>query len=551
MSKLTEPHRFNVIKDLFLILLLAVAISVWRYQNSGLTMDGVTYLQIARNLLSGEGLGWQASWASPGYSVLVAGLSRLTGNNNLLEVTPLLGALSYITLLLAVYGLGAAIYCRRVAVAAAVIVAISPHILSITYSPEPEIFFTAIMISALFCLYEASTRRSSVLAVLAGALFSMVWYARSEGLLIMLFTLSALLVVECRNWRHNRIATLVPLIILSFLLAASPYLLFLKNSYGTVIFSPKASYVMAWMKLGYGDSKKDELHNDEIWGLTANGKLRLQEPKSFGQLAAYLAANPAKTVKVYLRNISKEVPGRIPNNSGMERFPQVFPIYLVTLAIIGICFTTGNTSRRKLSILVAPFTILLVLPIFTEGWWKYLVPYLPLLVLLAAQGITAGIDRMAVRYPLYLDKHKRIVLICFTGLLSAPFLWSILPLGTSQIAVKTPVNENVKIRQQVQQEQQKAGQWAITEFGRGKRYSSPWSKLIYYLDGYWVAAPMANYGEQLSYLWRNKADFVVTELIGDLEQETPLTPPSGLLLAGTYTSADIPYKAVFYRVLRP
>lgn len=551
MTELGQPQRFTSRKDLLLLSLIAIAVTVWRYQGAGITMDGVTYLQIARNLLSGEGLGWQALWASPGYSVLVAGFSLVTGSNNLLAVAPLLGACSYLMLLFAVYGLGAAIYSRRVAVAAAVIVALSPHILTITYSPEPEMLFTGCMTAALLCLYKAVTGRSSVLAVLAGVLFALTWYTRSEGLLIMIFTLCALLLVEWRNWRHNRIVVLVLLVALSFLLTAAPYLLFLKKNYGTVVFSPKASYVMAWMKLGYGDSKKDELHNDEIWGLTAAGKLRWQEPKGIGELAAYLAADPAKTAKIYLRNIGKELPGRIPNNSGMERFPQVFPVYLVLSAFLGICITSGNANRRKLSILLAPFTMLLVLPIFTEGWWKYLVPYLPLLVLLATQGTAVVIDWLAGRYPVMSDKRKLLVLACIAGLVSGRFIWASLPAAASVSATTKPANENVKIRQQVQQEQQKAGQWAIAEFGRGRRYSSPWSKLIYYLDGYWVAAPIADYGEQLSYLWRNKADFVVTELIGDLEQTVLPSPPPGMMLAGTYRSSDVPYTAVFFKVLKP
>lgn len=540
-----------VLTDLLLISLIAISMIAWRYQNSSITMDGVTYLQIARNLLSGEGLGWQALWASPGYSILVAGLSLLTGNSNLLGITPLVGACSYLMLLFALYGLGTAIFCRRTAIAAALIVACSPHILAIMSPPEPEMLFTCLLLAALFFLYKAVSCRSCILAIVAGVMFSLSWYARSEGLLIMMFTLLALLAVEIRNWRHSRILVLVPLTAMTFLLVASPYLLFLKKGYGTFVFSPKASYVMAWMKIGYGDSKKDELHNDEIWGLTADGKLRWQEPKGIRQLVAYLAEDPSKTAKVYLRNIGKQIPGRIPNNSGMERFPQVYPVYLVLAAFFGVLLSSGEAARSRLSVLLVPFSILLVLPVFTEGWWKYLVPYLPLLVLLAVHGTAATIDWLAGYCPGLTDRSKLIILGCITGLVTVRFIWALLPATVSLTAASGPVSENVKIRLQVQQEQQKAGQWAISEFGRGRRYSSPWSKLIYYLDGYWVAAPIANYGEQLSYLWRNKADFVVTELIGDLEQSTPLKPPPGMILAGTFKSADVPYTAVFFKVLRP
>ena len=75
-----------------LVLAAGLAMVFWQYRVPGLSMDGVTYMQIARNLLMGEGLGWQGLWASPGYSLLIAGGSALFGIGDLLRVVSLAGS---------------------------------------------------------------------------------------------------------------------------------------------------------------------------------------------------------------------------------------------------------------------------------------------------------------------------------------------------------------------------------------------------------------------------------------------------------------------------
>jgi len=548
MAKSTTDENSTWHLEWLLVLAIGAVLATWKYTVAGLTMDGVTYLQIVRNLQMGEGLGWQALWASPGYSLLIAGISGLLGSTDLLRTVSLVGPFIYLAMLLLVYFFSARLFDRKTALVAGILVAVSPHLLAITYSPEPELLYTCLQIGALFLLLTALQRRSSARALLAGVVFALTWLSRSEGLLVMLFTLAAILIIERGRWRETRVVPLCLLAILAFMLTAAPYLLFLRNHYGTLVLSPKASYVMLWMKIGYGDTQKEELHNDELWGLAPDGRLNWQVPKGVGDLIAYLAADPAKTAKTYLSNLSFELPGRIPNNSGMERYPQLFPIYLALAAIFGAVAGSSREDRRNRTLLLSPLLMLLVLPVFTQGWWKYLLPFFPLLVILAARGMVAGADWLAGSIPAMKGRGALSVLAVLTMLIAGRFLWPQLPVSGSP---GTPVASS---RQQVAEAQKKAGEWARHTFGRGHRYSMPWSKLVYYLDGYWVASPMADYSAQLSYLWRHRAEFVVTELIGNevFESMSSQVPaPPGMELAGTYQSPDIAYRAVFYRVLRP
>jgi 4-amino-4-deoxy-L-arabinose transferase-like glycosyltransferase len=529
-----------------LVLAAGLVMVVWQYRVPGLSMDGVTYMQIARNLLMGEGLGWQGLWASPGYSLLIAGCSGLFGNRDLLQVVSLAGPATYLVLLLLVYFFSNELFDRRTALIAGILAAVSPHLQAVTYAPEPELLYTCLLMAGLFLIYTALERQSSLLACLAGVCFALVWLSRSEGLLVMLFTLTVLMVVERKRWRTTRIVPVCLLVILAFMLTAAPYLVFLKKHYGTLVFSPKASYVMTWMKAGYGDSNKEELHNDELWGLAPDGRLNWQVPKGIGQLIAYLAADPANTARVYLRNISKELPGRIPNNSGMERYPQLVPVYLALVALFGALSGAGRGGVRSRAILLSPLLILFVLPIFTEGWWKYLLPYFPLLLILAARGAVEGADLLAGHFALMNVRGAFLVLTILTLLVAGRFLWPLIP-------VSKPVGKpTASFRLQIAEEQKKAGAWAVNSFGRGHRYSMPWSKLVYYLDGFWVASPMAPYAAQLSYLWRHRAEFVVIEIMGGAgEGELALAPPPGMAFAGLYQSPDVEYTALFYRVLLP
>lgn len=395
--------------------LLLSSLVMWKFHHPlGVTSDGHTYLQIARNIQMGIGPGWQALWATPLPSIIIAGVDSVFGIHDLLRTAGLIAPVMGVLLTASVYFLADGLLGRKTALIAALVTAVTPHFLWITFSTEPEIYYTVFLVTALGMLSRAVVRNSLLYACGAGCAFCCAYMSRSEGFLIMALTAMALLVSQGRQAFQTFLPRIVAMMVVVFFLAASPYLLFLKQNYGTFVISPKATYVLIWMKWRiYHDNDKGEQGNEDLWGLTPDGRLKWQVPSGIGDLAGYLLQDPAKSARVYLHNLAMELPGRIPNNSGALQFPNVFPVYLALLALFSLFVPWGDASARKKVVIAAPFLILLILPVFTEGWWKYLVPYAPLLLILASAGMVFGVE--AASRKLFQDDRRigtAVIVLC-------------------------------------------------------------------------------------------------------------------------------------------
>ena len=546
-------------KWLFLLPLILSSLVMWRFSHPlGVTADGHTYLQIARNIQMGIGLGWQALWATPLPPIIIAGVDRLLGIHDLLRTAGLIAPVMGVLLTAAVYYLAVGLLGRTIALTAALATAVTPHFLWITFSTEPEIYYTVFLVTALGLLCRAVLRDSLPYACGAGCAFCCAYLSRSEGFLIMAITATALLVSQGRRVLHTFMPRIVATMLVVFFLAASPYLLFLKHNYGTFVISPKATYVFIWMKSRiYHDNDKGEQGNDDLWGLTPDGRLKWQVPSGIGELAGYLLQDPAKSARVYLHNLALELPGKIPNNSGALHFPNVFPVYLALLALFSLFVPWGDGSARKKITIAAPFLILLILPVFTEGWWKYLVPYAPLLTILAAAGMIFGVEGANRRW---LKGDRRIgtavIVLCTLGIMTyyldrygdGLVAKLLAPKPATADKPAPPVDASRNARLQYTEDARKSGQWAAAHYGAGKNYMVPWNKMIYYLDGLWTALPVASLAEIHDYAVRNRVDLLVFEVwepaVSDLEL-TSAVP--GFALDSVYHSDSSTYRVAFYR----
>lgn len=533
--------------------ILALAVIRIHYHLPGVTADGVTYFQIARNILLGKGLGWQALWTPPLHSALIAGTSYLTGIGDLLQVTAIVAPLMFFCLVVAVYFLALEMFDLRTALVASFFTALFPHLIFLAFYPEAEITYTFFLALSLLLFTRSVTRGSRAYAIATGISFAFAWMARSEGFLVMALVFACATMVQGRRFYRSTIFKYCLLSTFFFVLTASPYLLFLHKHYGGVVISPKSSYVMIWMKSRiYHDNDKGEMTNDELWGLTPDGKkLRWQEPKGIKDLVDYLMSDPRKSLSVYLHNLGMEVPGRIPNNSGMERYPQTYPIYLVLASLLAVFMPWGSFAREKRAALLAPLLILFILPVFTEGWWKYLIPYLPIVIIMAAKGFAAGTGVVADKlYPRNAARVGALLLTLTAAVIGARLLHALHPfsLGStapSSIAPSTDVSSRLNMAE----EARKAGEWGAQQLGPGKNYMSFWSKIIYHLDGFWTALPVADYQEILDYARLNQVDYIVKEMAGEQSLSEPEGAAPGLELALRYRSDTFPYGVNFYRVL--
>jgi hypothetical protein len=298
----------------------------------------------------------------------------------------------------------------------------------------------------------------------------------------------------------------------------------------------------------YHDNNLGETGNEELWGLTGSGKLKWQVPSGIGDVASYLMSHPAKSAQVYFANLLREIPGRIPNNSGMERYPQIFPIILALAAIYAAFRNWGGQSSRNKAVLLPPFLILLLLPVFTDGWWKYLVPYAPLLIILGCAGIAFA----AELFKPFPQLPRRTISLAVMLILAVYFRLTAFPLQmfTPQVTGGTSLpqlSEDIKARRSHAADAEKAGRWIAQTLGPGHNYMVPWSKLIYHLNGLWTAAPVAEYPQLYSFAMRQRAEFYLIEMDGSVPMNQIVEAPPGLKYVTLYRSPESNYTVAVYR----
>lgn len=566
----------NTAISIFLLVWSLYLFYPFNLSEPGISADGVTYVHIAKNIFLDGSPGWQATWAAPFFSVLIAAIYPVVGNFAVAGMV--VSKIMTILLPLTVFLLGKALFNNRVGITAAVLTAFHPHFTFISGMLEPEATYTTLQVFSLWAIWRAFkssgqwsgvrgheseetaygsrlTAGGYLWAILGGILASLAYQTRSEGLLIFVFAMAALGVISFIKWVQgskgsrgqggartlgswNPRILILSIMIASFILTSLPYLIFLKETYGKWVLSPKSSYVQTWMKWRiYHDNELGEQGNPELWGLSKNGKLMWQEPKGIGDLVSYLMSQPEKSLRVYLLNFSRQIPGRIPNNSGQWLYPQVYPWYFVVPAFFWIIVSRRRKEDwEKTIFLLSPFLILFILPIFSDGWWKYLLPYAPFLIILAVAGVSDLCERF----------HWKHLLPALTIVIVIYSLWTV----KASPLVKHG-DRGVTMRGSMLEEQKKAGLWAQKRFAGIPNYMVQWSKLAYYLNGRWIAFPVTDYNGIVWYARKNKADYVVFETGGRSESEELigiLGNTADLEVADLYESETSGYSVVFFRL---
>ncbi|MEK9149485.1 MAG: hypothetical protein AAB267_05505, partial [Candidatus Desantisbacteria bacterium] len=261
------------------------------------------------------------------------------------------------------------------------------------------------------------------------------------------------------------------------------------------------------------------------------------EPKGLSDLAGYLMSHPRKSWEVYKNNFIMQMPWRVGNNSGQWLYPRVYPWYFVIPALFWV---TVSLRRRmdweKTILLLSPFAILFVLPVFTEGWWKYLLPYSPFLIIFAVAGLNSLCERFKWSY----------LLPAFTVIIVIYSLWAV----KASPLVKHG-DRSVVARGSMLEEQRKAGQWAQKRFKGTPNYMISWSKLAHYLNGRWTAMPVTTYEGMVWYARNNRVDYLVFETGGKGESEEiarVFENAPDLEVADVYQNSTNSYGIVFFKL---
>ena len=307
-------HREKVLgnekRNLIFLLVFALALRILLYKWTYLiAIDGTGfYLKPAQYFASGQWMDGLAIGYHPLYPMLVAAFSKVLGDFELSGqmVSILFGTLTVVP----VYYLARGTFGRWTALASSLFLAILPrHVaLSADFLSDPT--YTFFFISAVWLGWEALRRDDWKIVFLAGLATGLAYLTRAEGIGILPILGPWLLLrrmhFHSRDYRRNGYACFI--LLFSFLLAASPYIIYLRYYTGTWTISRKPAVdrvvVLIKTKLFFQKpkvAKATEEFDDIVQRLAEKGKVSdatgfyMPEhdcwwPNYFGGYGAYMAS---------------------------------------------------------------------------------------------------------------------------------------------------------------------------------------------------------------------------------------------------------------------
>lgn len=500
------------------------------------TFDSVFFIKLAEQILNLKEFGWLGYHEPFFYPLAIAVLTGITGD---LQVSAaLISRVSVVLLPTVVYLLATSLFTKRVGIAASLLLLFFPHVRTIAGAAQSEAFNVLLVTTAAYFLWQAWSKKSYAIAVGAGLFFAMSYFTRSEGLIIFLLASACLLIAarsrSTEDHRASRNVILVALI--TFALVITPYISYLSKHYGTFTVGTKTSSIYFWVRdkcFHDPDPERTE------WGLSPQGELNLISMKS-RDLLAYWSRDIPRSINVYLKNFSEQIPGRIPNDGGIKHYPQIYPAYLAIPLVAGlILLYRRRASFTPAGYLLSAFLLLFIYPLLTGGWWRYLINLLPFFLILSAMAL----DEIAAA--IFHDKRSHLLLAVAVALTTVYHIWIVAWQAVPQNVVSYQSNKST-----VAEETRKAGAWARQILPADATYMAQWTRLPFYLQGRWIAMPEADLDGVLYYARKNAAAYLLIES-GDALTAAQLAKFGipGVTYVGTYASQTTSYYCTLLQLM--
>ena len=376
-------------RRLWIIVFAAFAIRcVWLYRYVGvIENEGADYARLARNLLLGKGyvgmLGGPETIFPPLYPMLIAVVSLATGDT---ESAGRLVSMAMGTLLpVPMFLLTEMVFERRAALAAALIVAISPMLIALSCSVYSEGIYFTLWLSGIFFAMRTLRGDDVRYAALSGLFFGLAYLVRPEAmgyaLLAVIWILSAVI------FRKSTMRCALPraaTLLLMALVVAAPYIIWLSINSGTIHLEGKSAYNNVTTRrihqgMGYSEASR---------GLGPNGEA--EGPHLYSDQFEILKKETGSD-RALFNNILHDFQSRLlilaRKTATLRSLGS--PI-LAVLAMAGF-LATGMGNRKflfegfLLSVVAANLLVLLSIGVM---WPRYLFPLALLLVPWAGAGVS-------------------------------------------------------------------------------------------------------------------------------------------------------------------
>lgn len=351
--------------------------------------EGAVYASLAQNLLDGKGyvavLGTDTFLNFPPlYPFLIAAVSPLAGEAE--RAARVVSVIAGTLVIAPVYFVALTLYGPVVARIAALLFALHPLLIGYSAAVYVEPTYLLFLLLGLYYALRAQELDSYVPSAVAGLAFGLAYLAKVEAAILPLAT--ALLIV-IPNWRRPRRAVIASgVLFASFLIVASPYILFLWTQTGSIRLEAKSPVFFLLLRrmtsgLGYLEAAYG-LDPD----LRESGPF-LQPWMSIVQSTTYSISDVigylATTGRSRLMSIFTALTGRHIGSS-----------LLIMLVILGLLRSPWDRARIVREALLLTILGAVIGSLLMTQWppTRYLLPPLAFLLVWAAKGIQELADWM-------------------------------------------------------------------------------------------------------------------------------------------------------------
>src|SRR3989338_4641110 len=534
-----KETKYEVIV-LFILLALALFIRIFIFQTQKvIETDGPYYAELGKNLISGHGYvdieGNLNLLLTPLYPVLIGLLSLIIKN---LELSARLISITFgVLLVIPVYLIAKKFHGKKIGYLSALFIALYPplvYISTITYTDSLYLF---LLFTSLYIGWLALTENKIKLYLILGLMLGLCYLTRPEAVFYVLFfsVLIFLKFIKTLKVNMKQVISGLILLIFSFLIISSPYLIFLHEHTGKWSLSQKTDVVFKF--------RENTLYSPEYekanFGLSADGKslnLSPYDATAKQSMLSVILSDPAGITKRYVSNIYAE-------NS--QIIPSLFPFIFIVIITIGIFSSSWDKEnyKKELFLIVLSLYPLLLYPLF----WveeRYLLPITPIFIIWLAKG-SLELSNWAKKTlnNLSVKINNKIIPILIISLVLIAFL-------IGNLIITSSLNPKYEKSDQAI-EHKEAGLWLKENVQNPVVMSrKPW--VSFYSEGNFVMLPYADYNETINYARYNNVEYLVID-----ERYIPALRPQLTFLLNeentkdlelVYKNTDYKYKILIYKL---
>ncbi|HKY09724.1 MAG TPA: glycosyltransferase family 39 protein [Candidatus Binatia bacterium] len=213
--------------------LTALTISVFLWWNYYcISVDGVRYVEAARNFYNGNVMAGLASVYPPGYPLLIALFYNFV--NDWERAGQAVSVIARLLLLFPLYGLLRRVYSKSVAVVGCFLAALSPFLSMYSVHVRTESLFLFFAVFALYMFYRGMEERRTAHFFLGGLLSGFGYLVRPEafGFVILIPSFLLLMWWIQKRWDFAWTVRASLLLVAGFLLFGAPYIAYLSHETG-------------------------------------------------------------------------------------------------------------------------------------------------------------------------------------------------------------------------------------------------------------------------------------------------------------------------------